>query len=88
VRGDELLLLADRRQEAERVRAEADHSDGGHGDQSARGGERRVAPPPPTRLGEHEERQQQPRCQLHADAAGERERRPARALLRAERQPE
>jgi hypothetical protein len=43
--GDELLLLPDRRQEAERVGAEADHADRRDREQPDAGGQRDLEPP-------------------------------------------
>ena len=83
VRRDELLLLADRRQEAERVRAEADDADGGHGGEARHGGRRDPGAAAEIPLGQHREGQHESRRQLHAHARREREGRPARARVRS-----
>jgi hypothetical protein len=71
VDGDELLLLAERTEEAQRVAAEADQRDGAQRREADRRGQRdaqtRLAAP----WGEHEKRQRQPGRQLHADAGHE-----------------
>jgi hypothetical protein len=72
VDGDELLLLAERTEEAQGVAAEADQRDGAQRREPDRRGQRdaqaRLAAP----WGEHEKRQRQPGSQLHADAGHER----------------
>jgi len=73
VRGHELLLLAHRADEPERVPAEADEADRHERQQPERrrpGHRGSLAQP---RWREHQERQQQPRGDLHADARGERQ---------------
>jgi hypothetical protein len=72
VRGDQLLLLADRVEEAERVRTEADHPDEHDRREPAQRRQRRSDPPAGSRLAEREERQHEPGAQLHRDPRGER----------------
>jgi hypothetical protein len=82
VGGDELLLLAERAQEPERVGPESDHADRRDGEQAA--GARERDPPALTcgSLAEHQERQEQAGCELDPDAGGERERRAPRPCRR------
>jgi hypothetical protein len=83
VDGDELLLLAERTEEAERVAAEADQRDGPQRREADRRGQR----DPHARLGaprgEHEKWQRQPGRQLHADAGHECHRAGAQPRARA-----
>ena len=70
MRRDELLLLADRVEESERVRSEADQRERAQRKQAqTRAGEHRQALAP--RGAENQERQQQPRRELDADAGDE-----------------
>ncbi len=75
----QVLLLAHRAEEAERVRAEADDADGEHA-QEADGGGRQHACRERAMLGwgEDEERDQQSGGHLHADPGRERCGRPAK----------
>ncbi len=80
VRGDQLLLLAERTEEPQGVRPEPDHAHRGDRHQTGRA-RRRDAPA--LRGGapaQHQERQQQPGRELDSHAAGQRERRPAWSL--------
>jgi hypothetical protein len=88
VRRDELLLLSDRAQEAERVHAETEHADRRDRQQAEYRAERDRAAFAHARRGEHEERQQQPGRDLDADTGRERERggAEARAASRAQRE--
>ena len=79
---DKLLLLADRRQEAESVRTEADHSYGGDRHEACHGRCRHPDSRPNARLGQHREGQYEPRRQLHTHAGRDGERCPARARVR------
>jgi hypothetical protein len=83
VRRDELLLLSDRPEEAERVRPEADHPDRGHREERREPGERDAQPLAPCALPEHQERQHEPGGQLHADPGRERDRGRTRVRGRA-----
>jgi hypothetical protein len=70
VRGHQLLLLADRAEEAERVHAEADQPHDRHRHQSRAGAQRDAHPFAFGRRGKHQEREHQPGRDLdpHADA--------------------
>ena len=70
--GDELLLLADSVEKAERVRAEADQPDGSEREQAEHGGTRHLTTFAPPRGCEHEERQHQTGGDLDAHADDER----------------
>jgi hypothetical protein len=70
----QLLLLADRRQEAQRVGSEAGDPQGCHRGQSDDGSDQHSGPLPPAGAGEYQERQQQARRELHADASCKRQR--------------
>jgi hypothetical protein len=72
VHGDELLLLADGAEEAERVAAEADQADRAEHDEPERGALERSPPIARTRRTEQHERQRQAGGDLHADARHER----------------
>ncbi len=69
---DELLLLSERAEEAERMRPEADHPDQRHGCERARARERDTQPLAPAALAEHQEGQHEPGRQLHADPGRQR----------------
>jgi hypothetical protein len=88
VRRHQLLLLADRVGEAERVHAEADYADDRHREQGGRRAQRDPQPLAPARCAEHEERQRKTRRELHAHARRQRGRCRARspARPRAQRQ--
>jgi hypothetical protein len=75
VRRHELLLLADRAQEAERMHAEAEHADERHHHQRRGRRQRHAQTLARVRRGEHQERQHQTRGDLHADAHRQRARR-------------
>jgi len=79
VRRDELLLLADGVEEAERVHAEAEHADRGDHEQPERGAGGDLGALARAGRGEDQKRQQQPGGDLHADAGRERERSRAEA---------
>jgi hypothetical protein len=86
----ELLLLAHRSQESERVDAEADHSKGGERQQAQRGAERHPEALASAGRGEHQKRQHQASRELDAHSRGQR-RRPgtqARAATGRHRQGE
>ena len=68
----QLLLLADRVHEAQRVHAEADHPDDRHREQSCRRAQRDPQPLTPATRAEHEERQRKTRRELHAHARRQR----------------
>ena len=78
--GDELLLLAERAEEAERVAAEADQRDGAEHRERKRRRDRDTSALACAAWREHEERQQQPGGHLDADPG--RQRRRAGAQLR------
>ncbi len=84
--GDELLLLADGAEEAERVAAEADQADRAEHEQPERGAFERSPSIARTRRAKQHERQRQAGCHLHADARHERGRTRAKARLRAGRE--
>jgi hypothetical protein len=63
----QLLLLADRPEEAEGVHAEAEHADQSQRQQAGGRGQEHREPLAPARRGEHQERQHDPGGQLHAD---------------------
>ncbi len=84
--GDELLLLADGAEEAERVAAEADQTDRAEHDEPERGALERSPSIARARRAEQHERQRQPGGHLHADARHERGRGRAKARLRAGRE--
>jgi hypothetical protein len=71
VRRDELLLLAKRIEEAEGVRAEANHSDEREQQERATGARRHPRTLSPCRRGEQHEGEHQPGGGLHADAGNE-----------------
>ena len=75
---DQLLLLADGAQEAERVGAETGHADERDTEQPEAAGERDPHALGPAAAGEHQERQHEAGGELHAHARGEGERRRAR----------
>ncbi len=85
VRGDQLLLLAERAEEPQRVRSEPDHAHCGDCHETARA--RHCDAPALTGAApaQHQERQQQAGRELDPHAAGQRERRPARSLRRRAR---
>jgi hypothetical protein len=72
VRRHELLLLADRAEEAERVDAEAEHAEHSQRQQAEDRGEGHADPRASGGGAEHEERQHDPRAQLDADTGDER----------------
>jgi hypothetical protein len=74
VHGDELLLLADGVEKAQRVGAEADQPDGAEREQAEHGGDRDLPAFAPARGREHEERQHEAGADLDADADDERRR--------------
>jgi len=71
VRGHELLLLAERVEEAERVHAEAEHTERAQREQAEAGRRENPQALPRARRRQHEERQHQSCRQLHADARRE-----------------
>jgi hypothetical protein len=85
VRRHELLLLAERAEEAERVDAKPKHADEAQREQTDGGGDDHAGPlahaAPRSRAppAEHEERQHDPGAQLHSDTRDERGRGRARA---------
>jgi hypothetical protein len=72
VHGDELLLLADGVEEAERVGAEADQPQRSERQQADGGAGKQAQALAPAGSGEHEERQQQPGAELDPDTGDER----------------
>ncbi len=74
VGGHQLLLLAHRVEEAERVRAEADQPQRGEAPQRQRRRHQHGAPLPPPARGEHHERQHHAGGDLHAHARDHRDR--------------
>ena len=72
--GDELLLLADRSKEAERVRTEADQPDDRERREARKRARREHRAGTKALPRKHEERQREARGELHADACRERER--------------
>jgi hypothetical protein len=72
VHGDELLLLAERAEEAERVAAEADQRDGAEHRERKRRRDRDTSALARPAWREHEERQQQPGGHLDADPRRQR----------------
>lgn len=72
MQGDELLLLADRAEEAERMTAEADQRYRCNHDDPEHGALERPSPIPRTRRAEQHERQRQAGRDLHADPGYER----------------
>jgi hypothetical protein len=83
VHGDELLLLADRAEEAERVAAEADQTDRTEHDDADRRARERLQPLAWQARAEHEEWQREPRRDLDRDAGDERRRGGANARTRS-----
>jgi hypothetical protein len=83
VHGDELLLLADGAEEAERVTAEADQRDRPEHDEADRRAGERLQPLARRTRPKHEERQREPGRDLDRDARHERRRRRAKARTRA-----
>jgi hypothetical protein len=81
VDGDQLLLLPERAEEAERVAAEADQRDGPQRREAARRGQRDAQARLGAPRGEYQKRKRQAGRQLHADPGHERHR--AGAKLRA-----
>ncbi len=79
----ELLLLADRVEEAEGVRAEADHADCAERQEAEHGRHRHSPALTPVARREHDERQHQAGRDLHADAHHQRSRGRAKARARA-----
>jgi hypothetical protein len=69
---DQLLLLTDRVDEAERMHAEADHADDRHRQQGCHCTQRNAQPRVPARRPENEERQRKARCELHTHACRQR----------------
>ncbi len=88
VHGDELLLLADGVEEAQRMRAEAHQGERAKRQQAEHGGGEHPSPFAPALRCEHEEGQRKPGRDLDADAHDERAcgRAKARAGTRGERQ--
>jgi hypothetical protein len=86
VHGDQLLLLADRVEKAQRVRAEAEHANGAEREQAEHGSPGDLAAFAPARRRQHEERQHQPGGHLDADADDERSGGGAKARARASSQ--
>jgi hypothetical protein len=83
VHGDELLLLADGTEEAERVAAEADQRDSAEHDEADRRARERLHALAWQAGSEHQERQREAGCDLDRDARDERRRRRANARARA-----
>lgn len=74
VRRHQLLLLADRADEAERMHPEADHPHDCHHEQGGQRAQRHPDPLARARRAEHQERQRETRRQLHAHAGRQRSR--------------
>ena len=72
VRGHQLLLLTHRVQETERVHAEADHAQRHQREQAEHRAGGRAYALALLRRSEHQERQHQPRRQLHANSNRDR----------------
>jgi hypothetical protein len=88
VHGDELLLLTDGAEEAERVAAEADQRDRAEHDDADRRARERPKPLAARTRPQHEERQREPGRDLDRDARDERRRGTAKARARAGAQQE
>jgi hypothetical protein len=88
VDGDELLLLAERTQEAEGVAAEADQRDGPQRHEADRRGQRDAHAHLTAPRSERQKRQRQPGRQLHADPGHERHRAGAQTRAHARGQRE
>jgi hypothetical protein len=86
VHGDELLLLADGAEEAERVAAEAQQRDGAERDEAGQRRKQHARALARSARSEHEERQRKPGRQLHAHADHERRGGGTKARTRAGRQ--